>query len=165
MCRQQLARLLSIKSNLDFSSSGICMRSGKGQAKCITGLRSWLLQCWLKSHGISWLELCSSLDGTFRLVCIHFQCISPSGFWKNVTIPADRAVFQWLFLMVWELFISTFAQFICSFVPSSFVLILIIQTPNAPTAAMITSLLFSLTLIFAGVFQPLANLISFWHWM
>lgn len=30
---------------------------------------------------------------------------------------------------------------------------------------MITSLMFSLCLIFAGVFQPLAQLISFWHWM
>ena len=94
-----------------------------------------------------------------------FHRISQSGFWKNVTIPADRAAFQWLFLMVWELFISTFAQFICAFVFSSFELILILQTPNAPTAAMITSLMFSLTLIFAGVFQPLANLITFWHWM
>jgi ATP-binding cassette subfamily G (WHITE) protein 2 (PDR) len=30
---------------------------------------------------------------------------------------------------------------------------------------MFTSLLFSLCLIFAGVFQPLAQLIPFWHWM
>ena len=30
---------------------------------------------------------------------------------------------------------------------------------------MITSLMFSLTLIFAGVFQPLSQLIQFWHWM
>jgi ATP-binding cassette, subfamily G (WHITE), member 2, PDR len=30
---------------------------------------------------------------------------------------------------------------------------------------MITSLMFSLTLIFAGVFQPLSGLIPFWHWM
>ena len=44
----------------------------------------------------------------------------PVGFWKNVTVPADRAAFQWLFLMVWELFVSTFAQFLCSFVLSSY---------------------------------------------
>jgi ATP-binding cassette, subfamily G (WHITE), member 2, PDR len=45
-----------------------------------------------------------------------------TGFWKDVTIPAARAAFQWLFLMVWQLFISTFAQLICSFVSSLFIL-------------------------------------------
>jgi ABC-type multidrug transport system permease subunit len=30
---------------------------------------------------------------------------------------------------------------------------------------MMTSLMFSLTLIFAGVFQPLSQLVGFWHWM
>jgi hypothetical protein len=42
-----------------------------------------------------------------------------SGLWKNVSIPADRAAFQWLFLMAWQLFISTFAQFISAFVFST----------------------------------------------
>ena len=92
------------------------MKFGNGQAKSIIGLLSWLLLYWLRFHGISSLEPSSSSVGTSQWVCPVPNIILLLGFWKNVTVPADRAAFQWLFLMGWELFVSTFAQFICSFV-------------------------------------------------
>ncbi|KAL7268661.1 hypothetical protein RUND412_008706 [Rhizina undulata] len=75
------------------------------------------------------------------------------GFWQAYDDVAERGIYMWYLMMVFNLFFSTFGQ------------VLAALAPNEQTAATLTTLLFSFVIIFNGVLQPVSQLVGFWHWM
>ncbi len=65
----------------------------------------------------------------------------------------NRGIYQWLLLMLFEMWWSTFGQAIAAL------------APNAQTASVLTTLFTSFVITFNGVLQPLSALVQFWHWM
>ena len=81
-----------------------------------------------------------------------------TGFWLNQGLAGRAAasvgIYEWLFLMSFEVWFSTFAQLCASFVP------------NEQTAAIVSTLLFTFVILFNGVLQPPSQLPYFWSsWM
>lgn len=66
---------------------------------------------------------------------------------------ASIGIYEWLMLMMFELWFSTFGQLCASFVP------------NEQTAAIVSTLMFTFVILFNGVLQPVGQLVTFWHWM
>jgi ABC-type multidrug transport system permease subunit len=89
--------------------------------------------------------------GTLFFVAWYF----PVGFWRPFSGAEmnSRGIYQWLMIMAFELWWSTFGQAIAAL------------TPNSQTAAILTTLFASFVLSFNGVLQPLRSLTEFWHWM
>lgn len=79
------------------------------------------------------------------------------GFWSNAGLQgrtsASIGIYEWLLLMLFEMWFSTFGQLCASFVP------------NEQTAAIVSTLLFTFVILFNGVLQPVSQLVPFWHWM
>lgn len=77
------------------------------------------------------------------------------GFWHGFSDSdrASRGAYQWLMIMLFELWWSTFGQVMAAL------------SPNAQTATTFSTLFASFVITFNGVLQPLRQLISFWHWM
>jgi ABC-type multidrug transport system permease subunit len=65
----------------------------------------------------------------------------------------SRGIYQWLMLMLFEMWWSTFGQAMAAL------------SPNAQTASVLTTLFASFVITFNGVLQPLKALVEFWHWM
>ncbi|KAH8586012.1 brefeldin A efflux transporter Bfr1 [Bisporella sp. PMI_857] len=66
---------------------------------------------------------------------------------------AERGAYQWLMIMLFEIWWSTFGQAVAA------------MSPNGQTATTFTTLLGGLVITFNGVLQPLSQLVEFWHWM
>jgi ABC-type multidrug transport system permease subunit len=64
-----------------------------------------------------------------------------------------RGFYEWLMIMLFQLWWSTFGQMIAA------------ASPNAQTAAVLTTVTSSFVINFCGVLQPIFALIKFWHWM
>jgi ABC-type multidrug transport system permease subunit len=77
------------------------------------------------------------------------------GFWHGYsgTDQAKRGIYQWLMIMAFEMWWSTFGQVMSAL------------SPNAQTATTFSTLFASFVITFNGVLQPLRQLTSFWHWM
>ena len=89
--------------------------------------------------------------GTFFFLPWYFAV----GFWHGFSESdrASRGAYQWLMIMVFEMWWSTFGQAMAA------------MSPNAQTAATFTTVFASFVISFNGVLQPLRQLPSFWHWM
>lgn len=83
-----------------------------------------------------------------------FYCI---GYYKDASLEGRTAasigIYEWLMLMSFEMWFSTFGQLCASFVP------------NEQTAAIVSTLMFTFVILFNGVLQPVSQLVTFWHWM
>ena len=79
----------------------------------------------------------------------------PVGFWHDFdeSDRASRGAYQWLMIMLFEMWWSTFGQAMAAL------------SPNAQTATTFSTLFGSFVLTFNGVLQPLRQLTKFWHWM
>lgn len=73
--------------------------------------------------------------------------------WPQATNKGARGFYIWLMLMFFEMWISTFGIAIATL------------APNPETASSLTTLFAAFVILFSGVFQPLSQLISFWHWV
>jgi ABC-type multidrug transport system permease subunit len=73
--------------------------------------------------------------------------------WPEATNKSARGVGMWVLLMFFEMWVSTFGQAMAAL------------APNPETAASLTTLFAVFVILFSGVFQPLSQLISFWHWV
>ncbi|BFZ55779.1 Multidrug resistance protein [Savitreella phatthalungensis] len=91
----------------------------------------------------------------FGITLFFFPWYYAIGFWQNHAIQslASQGGYMWLMLMAYTLWFSTFGQLAASFVP------------NAATAAIVSTLLFTFVILFNGVLQPPSLLVSFWQWM
>lgn len=78
-------------------------------------------------------------------VCWYF----PVGWWRDIS--AGRGAFMYLVFILYQVYHTTFSQAVA------------IVSPNAETAAMITTLFYTFILAFSGVLQPLRQLVNFWH--
>lgn len=65
----------------------------------------------------------------------------------------NRGIYQWLMIMLFEMWWSTFGQTMAALAPGSEV------------ASTFTTLFASFVITFNGVLQPLSALVQFWHWM
>ncbi|ORY82114.1 bfr1+ protein [Protomyces lactucae-debilis] len=92
----------------------------------------------------------NAVCGTLFFLPWYFAVNFPSGF-VGSALKASRGAYAWGILMMFELWLSTFAQLAASFVP------------NEQTAAIVSTLLFTFVIIFNGVLQPPAALPSFWQ--
>jgi ABC-type multidrug transport system permease subunit len=77
------------------------------------------------------------------------------GFWHGFSESdrASRGAYQWLMIMLFEMWWSTFGQVMSAL------------SPNAQTATTFSTLFASFVITFNGVLQPLRQLNNFWHWM
>ncbi|CAO2657983.1 Nn.00g072430.m01.CDS01 [Neocucurbitaria sp. VM-36] len=78
-------------------------------------------------------------------VCWYF----PVGWWRDIS--NGQGAFMYLVFITYQIFHTTFSQAIA------------IASPNAETAAMLTTLFYTIILAFSGVLQPLSQLVKFWH--
>lgn len=80
-----------------------------------------------------------------------------TGFWQFASeqgrSAASIGIYEWLLLMTFEMWFSTFGQLCASFVP------------DEQTAAIVSTLLFTFVILFNGVLQPISQLVPFWHWL
>jgi ABC-type multidrug transport system permease subunit len=65
----------------------------------------------------------------------------------------NRGIYQWLMIMLFEMWWSTFGQAMAALASS------------AEVASTFTTLFASFVITFNGVLQPLSALVQFWHWM
>jgi ATP-binding cassette subfamily G (WHITE) protein 2 (SNQ2) len=89
--------------------------------------------------------------GTLFFIAWYFAV----GFWKPFggSTMNNRGIYEWLMIMVFEMWWSTFGQAIAAL------------SPNAQTASIFTTLFASFVITFSGVLQPLGALVKFLHWM
>ncbi|CAC34990.2 plasma membrane brefeldin A efflux transporter Bfr1 [Schizosaccharomyces pombe] len=87
--------------------------------------------------------------GTLFFLCWFY----PIKFYKHIHHPGDKTGYAWLLYMFFQMYFSTFGQAVAS------------ACPNAQTASVVNSLLFTFVITFNGVLQPNSNLVGFWHWM